>query len=142
MTRGKKGESSDSPEDDDLTPRKESIVFLETYRETDSEEDEGGNGQHNGQHNGVGAGADGAQEGEAPNLPKLYRALYDFEGDEDDLTFRAGDIICVLQSGDPDTWWCVAVLSTRARRWAVFWLAYAHSSCSHALSTLHIGHWV
>ena len=120
MTRGKKGESSDSPEDDDLTPRKESIVFLETYRETDSE-DEVGNGQRNGQHNGAGAGADGAQEGEAaPNLPKLYRALYDFDGDEDDLSFRAGDIICVLQSGDPDTWWCVAVLSTRVRRWAVF----------------------
>ncbi len=39
-------------------------------------------------------------------VPKLYRALYDYLGDdEDDLSFRAGQVICVSEDGPADSWW-------------------------------------
>ena len=44
-------------------------------------------------------------------VPKLYRAVYDFKGDdEDDLSFKVGDVVAVMEEPeDPKSWWCVRV---------------------------------
>ena len=42
----------------------------------------------------------------APGLPRRVQALYDCEADnEDELTFKEGDIILVNAEGDDAEWW-------------------------------------
>lgn len=43
----------------------------------------------------------------ASGVPKLYRALYDYDSNnEGDLRFRANDIIAVSDTGESkDSWW-------------------------------------
>ncbi len=45
---------------------------------------------------------------ETAGLPRLYRALFDFNGntDDGDLSFKANDIIVVTEEeDDPKSWW-------------------------------------
>ncbi len=87
---GKKKAETEQFEDDEITPKRESIVFLETYRDDEPTE---------------GTSSD-PHDGAAPaGVCRLCRALYDYNGDDDDLCFRAGDVICVIEDGEPESWW-------------------------------------
>jgi hypothetical protein len=83
--------------DDALTPKRESIVYLDTFRDSDTDEERGA------------ASASERSSSVDAHQPLLYRALYDFQGDDDDLCFRAGDVICVTEHGPPESWWCVSI---------------------------------
>ena len=40
-----------------------------------------------------------------PRNVKVMKAVFDYEaGDEDELSFKAGDILYIIDSSDPD-WW-------------------------------------
>ena len=71
---------------------------METYRDTDSEDE--GNARPT-----VASNEADIIIGGNGDTPKLYRALYDFVGDDDDLSFKAGDVICVSELGPPESWW-------------------------------------
>ena len=50
----------------------------------------------------------------APGLPRRVQALYDCEADnEDELTFKEGDILLVKAEGEDAEWW----VSMRLRGW-------------------------
>lgn len=89
LSLGAKKKGNEEPGEDTLTPKRESIVYLDTFRDSDTDSDKGAEAST------TGAGA----------RAKLFRALYDFQGDDDDLCFRAGDVVCVTEEGAPDAWW-------------------------------------
>lgn len=52
---------------------------------------------------GMGGGSGGG--GATPKTVMKTEALYDFDGDETELTFKMGDVIHVTDNSDPNGWW-------------------------------------
>lgn len=53
----------------------------------------------------MGGGMGGSGGGATPKTVMKTEALYDFDGDETELTFKMGDVIHVTDNSDPNGWW-------------------------------------